>query len=169
MASMAIQEYTEDIFVGYRYFETIPGAKEKVAYPFGYGLSYTTFEITQENFKTDSETVTVTVKVKNTGTLAGKEIVQCYFSAPQKGVGEAVLDKSFIELCAFDKTELLQPGQEQLITLCFKIADMASYDAEGKRDINRPMFWKKASIRCIPAIQCVRLRLQGLLKWRNAL
>lgn len=132
LASMAIQEYTEDIFVGYRYFETIPGAKEKVAYPFGYGLSYTTFEITQENFKTDSETVTVTVKVKNTGTLAGKEIVQCYFSAPQKGVGEAVLDKSFIELCAFDKTELLQPGQEQLITLCFKIADMASYDAEGE-------------------------------------
>ncbi len=131
LASDSVQEYTEDIFVGYRYFETIPGASEKVLYPFGYGLSYTDFDIALENFTNDGETVTVQVKVTNTGSVAGKEVVQLYFGAPQKGVGEAVLDKAKKELCAFTKTELLEPGQSETLTLTFKVDDMSSYDDFG--------------------------------------
>ncbi len=131
LASNSVQEYTEDIFVGYRYFETIPGASEKVLYPFGFGLSYTDFDIALEDFKNDGETVTVSVKVTNTGAVAGKEVVQLYFGAPQKGVGEAVLDKAKKELCAFTKTELLEPGQSEVLTLTFKVDDMSSYDDFG--------------------------------------
>jgi beta-glucosidase-like glycosyl hydrolase len=131
LADRYIQNYTEDIFVGYRYFETIPGASEKVLYPFGYGLSYTDFDISLESFLNDGETVTVNVKVTNTGDVAGKEVVQLYFGAPQKGVGEALLDKASKELCAFDKTELLQPGESEILTLSYKVDDMSSYDDYG--------------------------------------
>ncbi len=131
LASNAVQEYTEDIFVGYRYFETIPGASEKVVYPFGYGLSYTDFDVALDGFNCDGETVTVSVQVTNTGAFAGKEVVQLYFGAPQKGVGEAVLDKAAKELCAFAKTELLAPGESETLTLTFKVDDMSSYDDFG--------------------------------------
>ncbi len=131
LANRYIQDYTDDIFVGYRYFETIPGASEKVIYPFGYGLSYTDFDISLEGFVNDGETVTVNVKVTNTGDVAGKEVVQLYFGAPQKGVGDAVLDKASKELCAFDKTKLLQPGESEILTLSYKVDDMSSYDDYG--------------------------------------
>ena len=119
--------YFEDIYVGYRYFETIPGAKEKVNYPFGYGLSYTTFDISSPMASQKGENIEIAVSVKNTGNLSGKEVVQIYYSAPQ-----GVLGKSSISLVAFQKTKLLTPGETEKITLSFPIADMASYDDLGK-------------------------------------
>ncbi len=120
-------EYFEDIYVGYRYFETVPGAKDKVNYPFGYGLSYTTFDISKPVARKNGEYIEVDVTVTNTGKRAGKEVVQVYYSAPQ-----GVLGKSAIELGAFQKTRELEPGESQDITLSFEINDMASYDDIGK-------------------------------------
>ena len=81
--SVEYVDYTEDIYVGYRYFETIPGAAEKVVYPFGYGLSYTTFEVETQKAWEEADSINVQVKVTNTGDMAGKEVVQLYYSAPQ--------------------------------------------------------------------------------------
>ena len=120
-------EYTDDIYVGYRYFETIPGAKEKVNYPFGFGLSYTQFALGESQISIEEDQIRCMVFVTNTGDMAGKEVVQAYYGAPQGKLGKAAR-----VLCAFAKTRLLQPGETQLITLCWKIADMASYDDCGK-------------------------------------
>jgi beta-glucosidase len=119
--------YNEDIYVGYRYFETIPGAAEKVNYEFGYGLSYTTFALTEAAAKLEDNKITASVKVTNTGSVAGREVVQVYYSAPQ-----GVLGKPAKVLAAFGKTGLLQPGESQTMTLCFAVDDMASYDDTGK-------------------------------------
>jgi len=119
--------YYEDIYVGYRYFETIPGMKEKVNYPFGYGLSYTTFEISKPVAVAKDGKIEISVSVKNTGKVAGKEVVQIYYSAPQ-----GVLGKSAIELAAFKKSRLLEPGETEEMTIAFDIKDMASYDDLGK-------------------------------------
>lgn len=120
-------DYTDDVYVGYRYFETLAGAKDKVCYPFGYGLSYTGFSL--ENIKTweDGEYIKVTLKVTNTGNFAGKEVVQVYTSAPQ-----GFLQKPAKELKAFAKTKLLQPGEAQELEVTFTKASMASYDDLGK-------------------------------------
>ena len=115
--------YTEDIFVGYRYFETIPGAAEKVNYPFGFGLSYTTFRLEPLISQGDDEEISVTVRVTNTGNTAGREVVQVYSSAPQ-----CRLDMPKLELRAFQKTRLLHPGQAQELTLTFPTAELAAYD-----------------------------------------
>lgn len=120
-------DYFEDIYVGYRYFETIPGAKDKVNYPFGYGLSYTRFSLSKPIAKQNGDRICVSLTVTNTGKRAGKEVVQIYFSAPQ-----GVLGKSSISLAGFQKTKLLAPGEEQAVTISFNIADMASYDDLGK-------------------------------------
>ena len=120
-------EYTDDIYVGYRYFETIPGAKEKVNYPFGFGLSYTQFVLGESQISIEGDQIRCMVSVTNTGAMAGKEVVQAYYGAPQGRLGKAAR-----VLCAFAKTRLLQPGETQLMTLCWKIADMASYDDCGK-------------------------------------
>ena len=119
--------YTEDIYVGYRYFETIPGAKEKVVYPFGYGLSYTTFYLDIPVVEQTEDEICATVQVTNTGDTAGKEVVQLYFEAPQ-----GILKKPARQLAAFAKTRLLLPGETQLVRLSFKKEDMASYDDLGK-------------------------------------
>lgn len=116
--------YSEDIYVGYRYFETF--APDKVLYPFGFGLSYTSFEINTEKLSQNSESIFAEVRVKNTGTRAGKEVVQVYFSAPQGKLG-----KSARTLCAFAKTKELNPGESEIIKLKISIADMASYDDSG--------------------------------------
>ena len=120
-------DYTEDIYVGYRYFETIPGAAEKVNYPFGYGMSYTTFgqEIIEAK-ETDGK-VDVVVRITNTGKVAGKEVVQVYASAPQ-----GLLGKAAKSLVAFDKTRLLESGDSQILKLTFSVNSMASYDDLGK-------------------------------------
>lgn len=122
-------DYKEDIYVGYRYYETIPGAKEKVIYPFGYGLSYTTFDVDtiSAGVNKDKETISICVNVTNTGKVDGKEVVQVYVNAPQGKLG-----KPAKELVAFEKTRLLKTGETQVITLTVNIADMASYDDLGK-------------------------------------
>ena len=120
-------DYTEDIYVGYRYFETIPEAKDKVNYPFGYGLSYTDFKFSDIKANASDEIITVNLNVKNVGEAAGKEVVQVYYSAPQ-----GLLGKPAKSLAAFKKTDLLSPGATQNITLSFKTSDMASFDDLGK-------------------------------------
>ncbi len=125
--SLYYVEYTEDIYVGYRYFETFEKAKEKVIYPFGYGLSYTTFDISLVNAKAVEDKIYFNINVKNTGAKAGKEVAMVYYSAPQ-----GLLGKASKELGAFCKSKLLQPGEEQALLLTIDIADMASYDDMGK-------------------------------------
>lgn len=127
--------YTEDIYVGYRYFETIPGAQEKVVYPFDTGLSYTTFTLDTTAMWETEDQIFAEVQVTNTGDMAGKEVVQLYFEAPQ-----GILKKPSRQLAAFAKTRLLQPGETQLIRLAFAKADMASYDEP----------WKNPEIRIYP-------------------
>ena len=119
-------KYTEDIFVGYRYFETIPGMKERVVYPFGFGLSYTDFEISNIKACALGEKIIVSADVKNIGEYAGKEVVQVYYGAP---LGK--LTKAARELCAFAKTKLLSPGESETLVMSFDIEDMASYDDIG--------------------------------------
>lgn len=119
--------YTDDIYVGYRYFETIPGAKEKVNYPFGFGLSYTDFEIKTECAACVDDQITIKVNVTNTGKVSGKEVVQVYYSAPQ-----GLLGKPAKELAAYAKTRLLKAGETQTMVLSFPVNQMASYDDLGK-------------------------------------
>lgn len=120
-------DYKDDIYVGYRYFETIPGAKDKVNYCFGYGLSYTDFSISAGNAYEEAGSIYVPVVVTNIGKKAGKEVVQLYFSAPQGKLG-----KPAKELAAFQKTRLLEAGESQSMVLSFAVEDMASYDDSGK-------------------------------------
>lgn len=117
--------YEEDIFVGYRYFETIPGAKEKVVFPFGFGLSYTTFSHQVTEFSAKDE-ILVRAEVKNTGSMAGRQVLQLYSSAPQGKLGKAGK-----VLIAFGKTKLLQPGEREILTLQADPYLMASYDDTG--------------------------------------
>lgn len=116
--------YREDIYVGYRYFETF--APQKVLYPFGYGLSYTKFELSSEVKWERTPYIPIDVTVKNIGGYSGKEVVQVYFEAPQGKLGNPLR-----QLCAFQKTKTLAPGESQ--TLRFEIAldDLASYDDSG--------------------------------------
>lgn len=125
--SLDYVNYEEDIYVGYRYFETIPQAREKVVYPFGFGLSYTDFEIHTRKTALDLDRVKVQVEVANVGKRPGKEVVQVYYRAPQGKLGKPAL-----ELAAFGKTRLLQPGESQIMSLDFPVAAMASYDDTGK-------------------------------------
>ena len=153
-------DYVENIYVGYKWYETADaegfwdevdnqygkGYEGVVQFPFGYGLSFTTFsqEIvetypvknpTQEEMLTSSDSgrffltkdgeVRITVKVTNTGEVAGKEVVQVYYTAPYTKGG---IEKSHVELCGFAKTKLLKPGESENITIAFAVEDMASYD-----------------------------------------
>ncbi|WP_300701416.1 glycoside hydrolase family 3 C-terminal domain-containing protein [Bacteroides sp.] len=113
--------YEEDIYVGYRYFDSFG---KEVSYPFGYGLSYTTFEYGNPIIKADNGVYTVTVDVKNTGKIAGKEVVQLYVTAPNS----ARMNKPEKELKAFAKTKELKPGETATVTLTVKAADLASFD-----------------------------------------
>ncbi len=120
--------YYEDIYTGYRYFETF---NVEVDYPFGYGLSYTTFDISDVTYTEVNGEITVTAKVTNTGNVAGKEVIQVYFGAPQKGAGGAVISKASKELCGFAKTSLLAVGESEILSVSFDIDTMASYDDLG--------------------------------------
>ncbi len=113
--------YAEDIFVGYRYFETF--AKDKVLYPFGYGLSYTDFALENLACEVDGKTVTLTLTVRNTGKTSGKEVVQVYSAAPK-----SALPKPAVELRAYQKTKLLHAGEAQTLTLSYAVDDMAYFD-----------------------------------------
>lgn len=114
--------YDEGIYVGYRWFDT---QKLQVSYPFGYGLSYTTFEYGKPSVENSQGKVTIRVSVKNTGRKAGKEVVQLYVEAPA-----GKLDKPVHELKAFGKTRLLKPGESQVVTLTVHTDDLASFDEE---------------------------------------
>ncbi len=137
-------DYFEDIYVGYRYFETIPGAKDKVVYPFGYGLSYTKFAIMDmmiwtnideamstaeltEFIASGKAKVTVHATVTNVGRYPGRETVQVYYGAPQGKLG-----KPARELAGYQKTRVLSPGESENVIITFAVKDMASYDDSGK-------------------------------------
>lgn len=116
--------YVEDIFVGYRYFETF--AKEKALFPFGYGLSYTNFDIELLDFKADKEKMTAKVQVTNIGKYAGKEVVELFARAPQ-----GKLTKPLMSLVSFAKTTELAPGESQKIDLEVPAYNFASFDDTG--------------------------------------
>lgn len=113
--------YTEDIYVGYRYFCTF--ARDKVLYPFGYGMSYTTFGYTDCKVEKNGNQVTASLTVTNTGTYKGKEVVQVYLQAPQGKLG-----KPERVLAAFAKTKELAPGESQQLIMTFALSDLASFD-----------------------------------------
>lgn len=115
-----VSNHEEDIYVGYRYFDTFG---KDVSYPFGYGMSYTTFEYSKPSVKVSGDNITVSVTVKNTGSVSGKEIAQVYVSAP---AGQ--LEKPAQELKAFAKTRELKPGESQVLTMQLKRRDLASFD-----------------------------------------
>ena len=119
-------EYTEDIFVGYRYFCTVPEAHKKVVYPFGYGLSYTDFNVKLLSAQLCEGTVKIEVKITNTGNIAGKLVLQLYSASP---CGR--LQKPRIELRDFQKTELLLPAQSADITFALPVDSLASYDEQS--------------------------------------
>lgn len=116
--------YAEDIYVGYRYFETF--AKEKVLYPFGFGLSYTEFEIRTEKAEITEGAVKLSASVKNIGSYNGKEVIEVYCEAPQGKLGKAAR-----VLCGFEKTRELVPQEEQVVEIAVDIAKLASYDDSG--------------------------------------
>ena len=116
--------YKEDIYVGYRYFETF--ARDKVLYPFGYGLSYTTFEMKAEVLKNTGDEITVSAMVANTGELKGKEVVQVYVKVPQGKLGNPAR-----KLIGFAKTKELASGEQEEVCIVIQKYDMASYDDSG--------------------------------------
>lgn len=120
-------KYYEDIYVGYRYFETIPDAYKKVNYPFGFGLSYTNFDISNIIASCEEDNIVISATVKNTGNMPGKEVVQAYYSAPG-----GLLGKPAKVLGAFKKTPVIKPGESCNVTMKFKINDMSSFDDLGK-------------------------------------
>ena len=141
--------YSEGIYIGYRYYETryedaVLGQgnagdydyNANVAYPFGYGLSYTTFD--WSNFKSSYDAATdsfnVSVDVKNTGSVAGKEVVQVYFQSPYTDYDKQnKVEKAAVELCGFGKTEILEPGASETVTVNVPRSELAAYDANGAK------------------------------------
>lgn len=116
--------YEEDIYVGYRYFTTF--AKEKIQFPFGFGLSYTTFEISESAYTKENEKLIVRATVLNTGKVCGREVVQIYCQQPQGKLG-----KPERILCGFKKTKELQPGESETIKIEIPVKYLASYDDSG--------------------------------------
>ena len=131
--SAGFVNYVEGIYVGYKFYETaaeegLIAYDEVVQYPFGYGLSYTTFEKTIESFSDDGDSVSFTVNIKNTGDVAGKDVVQVYFTPPYTNGG---IEKASANLIDFAKTSLIEPGSSEKIYFSIAKEDMASYDSEG--------------------------------------
>ena len=126
--------YVEGIYVGYKFYETAAAEglidyDSTVVYPFGYGLSYTTFEQTMSDLTVDGDTISFDVTVTNTGSVAGKNVVEVFFNPPYTNGG---IEKATANLVAFDKTDILEPGASQTLTISFKAEDMASYDTYGE-------------------------------------
>ena len=131
----AFTNYVEGIYVGYKYYETAAqeGAidyDKTVQYPFGYGLSYTEFEQKMGELKEKDGQISVDVEVTNTGDVAGKDVVEVYYKPPYTNGG---IEKSSANLIEFAKTDLLQPGESQIVTATFSIEDMASYDENNAK------------------------------------
>lgn len=174
-------EYTDDIFVGYRYFETIPGAADRVNYPFGYGLSYTSFDIQCINTRTENGHFYATVCVKNVGTVSGKEVVQMYVASPSGRI-----DVPAHELRGFKKTKQLAPNESVDVEISTTIADWAAYDEKSaafilqkgryriyigtsvrdltlvaEYDIDEEIVVEQLKNRCVPRKLTKRLRADG--------
>ena len=131
----AFTNYVEGIYVGYKYYETAAqeGAidyDKTVQYPFGYGLSYTEFEQKMGELEEKDGQISVDVEVTNTGDVAGKDVVEVYYEPPYTNGG---IEKSSANLIEFEKTNLLQPGESQTVTVTFSIEDMASYDENNAK------------------------------------
>lgn len=131
----AFTNYVEGIYVGYKYYETAAqeGAidyDKTVQYPFGYGLSYTEFEQKMGELEEKDGQISVDVEVTNTGDAAGKDVVEVYYKSPYTNGG---IEKSSANLIEFAKTDLLQPGESQIVTVTFSIEDMASYDENNAK------------------------------------
>lgn len=114
--------YCEGIYVGYRYFDS---AGKKALFPFGYGTSYTSFEMSDEQLEAEGERIKISAKVKNTGFYPGKEVLQVYVSVPS-----GRLEQPYQSLAGFKKTKLLNPGQEELLEIIIPMSDLVSYDPE---------------------------------------
>ena len=131
----AFTNYVEGIYVGYKYYETAAqeGAidyDKTVQYPFGYGLSYTEFEQKMGELEEKDGQISVDVEVTNSGDVAGKDVVEVYYKPPYTNGG---IEKSSANLIEFAKTDLLQPGESQTVTVTFSIEDMASYDENNAK------------------------------------
>jgi beta-glucosidase len=126
-------DYVEDIYVGYRFYETasqegLIDYDSVVQYPFGYGLSYTSFEQQMGTLSESNGTISFDVTVTNTGSTAGKDVVEIYYNPPYTNGG---IEKSAANLVTFAKTDMLEPGSSQTISMSFDVEDMVSYDADG--------------------------------------
>ena len=125
--------YVEGIYVGYKYYETaaaegVINYDATVQYPFGYGLSYTTFTQEMSDITENDGTISFDVTVTNTGDTAGKDVVEVYFNPPYTNGG---IEKASANLIRFDKTESLEPGESQTISISFPAEELASYDMSG--------------------------------------
>lgn len=119
--NLGYTDYEEDIWVGYRYFNT--WASDRIVFPFGFGLSYTTFEWSNAALKLSRDECLVTLQVTNSGTYPAKEVIELFVAAPG-----STLPKPVRELKAFAKTRMLEPGESTMIRLCFRVNDLASFD-----------------------------------------
>ena len=125
MKGFDFSNHEEDIYVGYRYFDTF---NKPVAYPFGFGMSYTTFAYSRPSVKVNGNKVEVSVSVRNTGKVEGKEAVQVYVSAP-----ESKIQVPAKELKSFAKTKSLKPGESQTLKMVIPVRDLASYDEKNSQ------------------------------------
>lgn len=130
--NIAYVNYVEGIYVGYKFYETAAEEglityEDEVLYPFGYGLSYTTFEQEIKNFSVSEDTVTFDVEVKNTGDAAGKDVVEVYYTPPYTNGG---IEKASVNLIEFGKTDTLEPGRSQILSFSIPLEDLAAYDSE---------------------------------------
>lgn len=144
--------HEEDIYVGYRYFDTF---KKDVAYPFGFGLSYTTFEMGKPSVKANGKNIEVSVTVKNTGKVAGKQVAQVYVTAP-KGAYE----KPAKELKTFGKTRELKPGESQTLKMTLEKRDLASFDeanSQWKVDAGNYLFQVGTDVESIKGIATLKV------------
>ncbi len=147
--------YTDDIFVGYRYFTTIPAQNKNVVYPFGYGLSYTTFGKKVLNAAFDGADISLTVQVTNTGKFRGKNVVEVYVTPPQ-----GILRKAHVVLAAFGKTQTLAPDESVELTFRFPLARVASYDEKRAEWILEKGDYEIALGESCMDLQPIKLRVQ---------
>lgn len=135
---ISFTDYVEGIYTGYKYYETasddgVINYDDYVQYPFGYGLSYTTFSQEITDFKQDKNVVSVTVTVTNTGSVTGKDVVELYYTPPYTNGG---IEKASVNLIDFAKTGLLEPGASETVTFTVALEDMASYDSACVKTAN---------------------------------
>lgn len=146
--------YNEGIYVGYRYFKT---ADVTPTFPFGYGLSYTKFEIGTASVAADEKKVSVTVPVTNVGTCAGKEVIQLYVSKPS-----VKLDQPYQELAAFAKTSELKSSENEEVTLTFSLRDLAAYDEElASYVLEKGVYWLRIGNSSEDTVVCAGLKLDA--------